>query len=220
MAMAIKNEWVSIEGNIITNPSYQVDMSIVRAGGVKIDDEPLDPLSPLIIMLHKPVGYTCSLKDPGDIIYDLLPERFRGRKPVLSSVGRLDKYSSGQLLLTDDGDLLHRLIHPKKQVKKYYHVQLEGDLRGNEAELFARGDFLLKGDEKPLKPAEWISEDERTGVMILSEGRYHQIRRMFEMLGNKVVALHRYKTGSLEMKNLGEGEWRIISEEERQKLFA
>ena len=97
-------------------------------------------------MLHKPVGYTCSTKDPGRIVYDLLPPRFRLRSPLLSTVGRLDRDTSGLLLLTDDGALLHRIVSPKTHLPKVYEATLANDLRGDEAEVFASGTLLLEAE--------------------------------------------------------------------------
>ncbi len=219
MTMAIKNEWLEIDGERVTKPSLSVDLSLVSEGRITFDGEKLDPLFPFSIMLHKPVGYTCSHKDAGDIIYDLLPERFANRKPKLSMVGRLDKYSSGQLLLSDDGDLLHRITHSKSHAPKYYRVTLRDDLRGDETDIFASGEMILKGDEKPIKPAQWSVEDKRRGIMILHEGRYHQIRRMFEELGNEVITLHRFQTGGLELGNLEEGKWRVLDEGDLARIF-
>ena len=174
---------------------------------------------PFTIMLNKPSGYTCSHKDPDKIVYDLLPERFQNRKPKFSMVGRLDKYTTGQLLLTDDGDLLHRITHPKKHAAKYYRVTLRDDLRGDEAKLFGSGAFMMKGEEKPLKPAEWKPEGAREGIMVLHEGRNRQIRRMFEQLGNEVVTLHRFQTGGLVLGDLEEGTWRALDEDDLAKIF-
>jgi 16S rRNA pseudouridine516 synthase len=92
----------------------------VSHADVRIDGEPLDPPQGLALMLHKPVGVTCSTKDPGRIVYDLLPPRFRLRSPLLSTVGRLDRDTSGLLLLTDDGALLHRIVSPKSKLAKTY----------------------------------------------------------------------------------------------------
>lgn len=214
MAMAIKNEWCEIDGVRVKNPSMNVDLELVREGRVTFDGQAIDPLPPFTIMLHKPAGYTCSYKDPDKIVYDLLPERFAARKLKLSMVGRLDKASSGQLLLTDDGELLHRITHPKSHATKHYRVSLRDDLNGNETALFAAGDFMLAEDDVPLKPAQWLPEGAREGVMILHEGRYHQIRRMFEALGNEVIYLHRFQTGDLPLGDLEEGKWRVLSDEE------
>ncbi len=214
MAMAIKNEWCDIDGERITDPTLSIDPDMVAQERILFDGEPLDPLYPFTIMLHKPAGYTCSHKDAGKIVYDLLPDRFAARKPKLSMVGRLDKPTSGQLLLTDDGDLLHRVTHPKSHASKHYRVTLRDDLRGDEAKTFASGTFSIGADEKPLKPATWTQETPRSGIMILHEGRNRQIRRMFEVLGNEVVALHRYQTGALPLGDLEEGAWRRLSDDE------
>lgn len=220
MTMAIKNEWLEIDGVRVKDPSMNIDTALVTAGRVLFDGERLDPLSPFTIMLHKPVGYTCSRKDTGKLVYELLPERFAARSPVLSTVGRLDKYSSGQLLLTDDGDLLHRITHPKTHAPKHYRVSLRDDLRGDETSLFAAGEFMMKDEETPLKPAFWTVEGAREGTMVLHEGRYHQIRRMFETLGNEVVTLHRFQTGDLELGHIPEGQWRALDEADLAMLFA
>ena len=169
--------------------------------------------------MGKPCGYTCSRKDTGTLIYDLLPPWFANRNPVLSVAGRLDKYSSGQVILTDDGDLVHRITHPRTHASKHYKVELREALRGNEAELFASGAFMLKGEEKPLKPARWNAEGEKTGVMVLQEGRYHQIRRMFEAIDNEVVTLHRFQTGELPLGALEPGVWRILSHTEIELIL-
>lgn len=219
MTMAIKNEWLEIDGERVKNPSLSIDPALVEQGRVTFDGETLDPLSPFTIMLNKPQGYTCSHKDPAKIVYDLLPDRFRARKPTLSMVGRLDKYSTGQLLLSDDGDLLHRITHPKSHAPKHYRVGLRDDLKGDEATLFASGEFMIKGEEKPLKPAQWQAENAREGIMTLHEGRNRQIRRMFEELGNEVVTLHRYQTGNLTLGDLPEGQWRALAQDEIDLLF-
>ncbi len=220
MAMAVKNDWVEIDGVVVNDPSLSIDLSMISADRVTLDGKPLDPLQPFTIMLHKPIGYTCSKQDASSIIYDLLPEQFARRKPLLSPVGRLDKYSSGQLLLTDDGGFLHRVTHPKTHAPKHYKVVLRDDLKGNEADLFSSGEFRIKGEEKPLKPAEWTPEGDKSGDMVLHEGRFHQIRLMFDKLGNEVVSLHRYQTGDLEIGDLKEGEWRVLSESEVDRVLS
>lgn len=219
MAMAIKNEWLEIDGAPVTDPSFGVDINIARMGCILFDGEVLDPPAPYTVMLHKPVGYTCSHKDPGQIVYDLFPARWRLRKPSFSSIGRLDKYSSGQLIFTDDGNLLHRVIHHKSFVAKHYAVSLRDALRGDEAALFASGKFCMLEDDKPLKPAHWTADSEKSGVMVLNEGRFHQIRRMFEAVGNEVVTLHRFQTGNLSLDDLAEGTWRALGDEDFARIF-
>lgn len=208
-----------LDGEPITDPGAAIPLDLVRAGKAAFDGEPLDPVFPLNILLHKPRGYTCSHDEQGLLIYDLLPERWRYRDPVLSSAGRLDKDSSGMVILTDDGDLLHRIISPKTHVLKHYRVTLRGKLRGDEAARFMSGTYVMRGDAKPLKPAIWLPSDETSGVMLLQEGRYRQIRRMFETEGNEVLTLHRFRTGDLDLDDLEEGEYRLLQEADLAKLF-
>ena len=187
---------------------------------VRVDGEPLDPPAGQLLMLHKPVGTTCSTKDPGRIVYDLLPPRYRLRSPVMSTVGRLDRETSGLLLLTDDGQLLHRIISPKSRLPKVYLATLAGDLRGDEVATFASGTLMLDNEKTPLLPAELEVLDARRARLTLHEGRYHQVRRMFAAVGNHVVALHRERVGGLSLGDLPEGEWRSLDTSAREALFA
>lgn len=220
IADMVEDGRVILNGTPVEKSSQNVSLDDARHGALTVDDEKLDPPAPLTIMMNKPAGYICSRDEAGFLVYDLLPERWKFRKPVLSCVGRLDKDSTGQILLTDDGELLHRIIHPKSHAPKYYAVTLEKELRGDEAELFSTGEFLMEGDDKPLKPAVWTPESAASGCIILHEGRYHQIRRMFETIGNKVVTLHRYKTGGLEIGAIEAGKYKILDEEELRKIFS
>lgn len=187
---------------------------------VRVDGEPLDPPAGQLLMLHKPVGTTCSTKDPGRIVYDLLPPRYRLRSPVMSTVGRLDRETSGLLLLTDDGQLLHRIISPKSRLPKVYLATLADDLRGDEVATFASGTLMLDNEKTPLLPAELEVLDARRARLTLHEGRYHQVRRMFAAVGNHVVALHRERVGGLSLGDLPEGEWRSLDASAREALFA
>lgn len=191
----------------------------VEHDNIRIDDEVLDPPPGLTLMLHKPAGYTCSTKDQGRLIYDLLPDRFRDRDPVLSSVGRLDRDTSGLLLMTDDGQLLHRIVSPKSKLDKVYEAQLAQDLDGSEGARFASGTLLLESDDKPLLPAELEVLGPRAGRLTLHEGRYHQVRRMFAAVGNHVQALHRSRIGGLGLGDLPEGQWRQLDAADLAVLF-
>lgn len=186
---------------------------------LRIDGEPPDPAPGLLVMLHKPAGYTCSTKDRGRLVYDLLPPRFRLRSPLLSTVGRLDRDTSGLLLLTDDGVLLHRIVSPKSKLSKVYEATLANDLRGDEAEIFASGELMLESEQTPLLPAGLEAIDPRHARLTLHEGRYHQVRRMFAAAGNHVEALHRSRIGGLGLAGLPSGEWRILGDDDRAELF-
>lgn len=219
MTMAVKNGWVDVDGERMTDPGFSVAPGMVREGRVLLDGEKLDPLPPLNIMLNKPAGVTSSHKDPGKVVYDLLPERFARRSPKLSIAGRLDKDSTGLLILTDDGDLLHRITHPRRHAQKHYRVTLRDALKGNEAEIFGRGDMMLGGEDKPLSPAQWTQEGKMEGVIILEEGRNRQIRRMFEKLGNEVTGLHRFMIGTLTLGDMKDGEWRVLGQSDLKLLL-
>jgi 16S rRNA pseudouridine516 synthase len=191
----------------------------VEHDAIRVDGEPLDPPPGLALMLYKPTGYTCSTKDQGRLVYDLLPERFRDRDPVLSSVGRLDRDTSGLLLLTDDGQLLHRIVSPKARLDKVYVAELAQDLRGDEAAQFASGTLLLESDDKPLLPAELEVLGPRQVRLALHEGRYHQVRRMFAAVGNHVQALQRVRIGGLDLGQLQPGQWRQLQAADLETLF-
>ena len=189
-------------------------------GDVCIDGEPLDPSAGLLLMLHKPVGYTCSTKDRGRLVYDLLPPRLARRSPALSTVGRLDRDTSGLLLLTDDGVLLHRIIAPKSKLPKVYEASLAQPLRGDEDAVFASGTLMLESEKTPLLPARLEVLSPTRVRLTLDEGRYHQVRRMFAAVGNHVEALHRSRIGGLALDDLAEGEWRTLGDEDRARLFS
>ena len=186
---------------------------------IRVDDEPLDPPPGLVLMLNKPLGVTCSRKDPGRVVYDLLPPRYNVRSPALSSVGRLDRDTSGLLLFTDDGALLHRIISPKAQVTKVYEATLAQDLRGDEGELFASGNLLLESEAEPLAPAELEVLGPRHARLSVTEGRYHQVRRMFAATGNNVETLQRISVGKLTLGDLPLGEWRALDADEVALIF-
>ena len=193
---------------------------VVDPSRVLVEGEPLDPPSGILLMLHKPVGHTCSRKDQGRLIYDLLPPRFHVRKPVLASVGRLDRDTSGLLLMTDDGALLHRISSPKSKLPKVYRAMLADDLRGDEAARFASGTLMLESETTPLLPAELDVIGPREARLTLHEGRYHQVRRMFAAVGNHVETLHRERVGGLALDDLAEGDWRLLDASDISRLFS
>jgi 16S rRNA pseudouridine516 synthase len=184
-----------------------------------IDGEPLDPAPGSIIMMHKPVGYVTATKGREDLVYDLLPKRFLLRSPVMAPIGRLDLASSGLLLLTDDGKINHRITSPRTHLPKVYEVHLAEDLADNAVEVLSKGTMLLESDVVPLKPVKLEVLAPRHVRVTLTEGRYHQVRRMFAALGNHVTALHRTAIGNLELGDLPEGEWRELTPEQRALLL-
>lgn len=181
---------------------------------IRLDGEKLDPPPGMVLMLNKPEGYTCSTSDPGRIVYELLPSRFMRRNPIVAPVGRLDRDTTGLLLLTDDGPLLHRLTSPKHHVPKTYEVTLAQPLNGTEAALFASGTLILRSETTPLLPAALEVTGTHTARLTITEGRYHQVKRMFAATGNHVEKLHRAGIGGLLLGNLPPGQWRPLTAEE------
>jgi len=187
---------------------------------IRVDGEPLDPPTGLVLMMHKPLGVTCSRKDPGRVVYDLLPPRYRRRDPALSTVGRLDRDTSGLLLFTDDCALLHRIISPKARVGKVYEATLAEDLHGHEGELFASGTLMLESETTPLAPASLQALAPRHVRLTVTEGRYHQVRRMFAATGNRVETLCRVSVGGLVLDDLLPGAWRVLTAADVERVFA
>ena len=220
IAALAKSGAIVLHGTAITDPSTKIHTSHETQTGLKIYDDLVDPFTPFTLMLHKPIGTTCSTKDPGQRVLDLLPERWRRRSPALSPVGRLDKDTSGLLLLTDDGQLNHRITSPKTETPKRYHVTLEKNLTGGEGPQFASGLMILEREVKPLKPAELEVLGEREAILTLHEGRYHQVRRMFAAVGNHVTALHRRSIGGLGLpEGLAPGQWRELNQSDVETIF-
>jgi 16S rRNA pseudouridine516 synthase len=199
IAMMVKAGWLTLDGITLENEALRLGLSDDLPKRLLVRGKALDPLPGMVLMVHKPVGVTCSRKEAGTLIYDLLPNRWRAREPALSTVGRLDKDTSGLILMTDDGDLLHKIISPKHHIPKRYVVGLDRPLSGQEAAVFASGTLMLEGEDKPLLPAELQVTGERSAILTIHEGRYHQVRRMFAALGNHVVTLHRDQIGGLSL---------------------
>jgi 16S rRNA pseudouridine516 synthase len=212
---------IRLDGAPLREADRRIAVTRDLAGRLTVDGEAMDPPPGLALMLHKPLGVTCSHKEAGPLVYGLLPERWRRRDPPLSTVGRLDKETSGLLLLTDDGALLHRIISPKAKVAKRYQVTLDRPLRGDEGAVFASGTLMLEGEERPLLPVAFAAEGPTRASVTLTEGRYHQVRRMFAALGNHVTALHRDRIGALALPaELAPGQYRLLGEADVAAVFA
>jgi len=206
----IREGWLTVNGETPKSASVKV-----FAGDVELDGEPLDHPFGLTVIYHKPLGTVCSRKEEGRIIFEDFPERWLDRKPPLSSVGRLDKETSGLLIVTDDGQLNHYLTSPKHHISKTYAVTLDSPLVGNEVATFASGTLMLEADDKPCLPAELTVTGEKTVQVVLHEGRYHQVRRMFAAVGNHVTALERTHIGKLALQSLDlhAGEYKTMDAE-------
>lgn len=212
---------VLLDGAPIKDAGARIAFGADLLSRLSIEGKALDPLPGVVLMLHKPLGVTCSHKEAGPLVYDLLPPRWRRRDPAISTVGRLDKETTGLLLLTDDGALLHQIISPKRHVAKYYAARLARPLRGDEAELFGSGTMTLEGEDKPLAPAVLDVLSPTMVRVTVTEGRYHQVRRMFAAVGNHVEALHRDRIGALDLPDdLAPGAYRVLTASDVAAIFA
>ncbi len=221
MARLGKAGGIVLDGTDLTDVSKRIAVTPDLPARMEIDGQPLDPTPGLVMMLHKPLGMTCSRKEDGALVYDVLPPRWRRRDPAISTIGRLDKQTTGLLLLTDDGDLLHRVISPKRHVAKVYRATLARPLAGTEGDVFAAGGLVLEGEDKPLSPAvlEVLSPTEAR--LTVTEGRYHMVRRMFAAVGNHVEGLHRERVGGLALPDdLAPGAWRLLDQDQIDLIFA
>ena len=178
---------------------------------VHVDGAPLDHPEGLLLLLNKPVGLVCSHEErEGPGVYSLLPDRWRRRNPIVTSIGRLDKETSGLLLLTDQSPLVHRLTSPKHKVPKVYRATVDRDLSPELIPKFVSGTLLLAGEKDPCAPAELRIVSPREAELTLIEGRYHQVRRMFSAFGATVLTLHRERFGLLDLGDLPPGKWREL----------
>jgi 16S rRNA pseudouridine516 synthase len=192
-----------VSSEVITNPSHLVDPHKVL-----LDGHPLDRPDGILVILHKPVGYVCTHDfEEGLRAYDLLPTLWEYRNPQVVSIGRLDKDSSGLLMLTDNHQLVHRLTSPKHHVQKRYAVELDQRCTDEVVERFASGTIVLHGDTKPCLPAEVIIGPDNTAEVVLIEGRFRQLRRMFASCKREVLSLHRTHFGPWSLNDLPEGQW-------------
>jgi 16S rRNA pseudouridine516 synthase len=203
----VKAGRVTVNGLPLQKSEQRVDPAAVR-----VDGAPVEFPHGLLVAFHKPAGVACSHNaTESPLIYDLLPPRWLSRQPPPQTVGRLDRETSGLILLTDDGALLHRLTSPRHDVVKTYEVTVDTDIPDGLVALFAAGTLTLRGEDKPCLPAELEVLTPRTARLHIREGKYHQVRRMFASQGCTVTALHRTRVGRVELGNLAAGEWREVT---------
>ena len=211
----VKDARVTVDGVAVAR--HDVKVLATAEGGVRIDDQPPDHPDGLIAVLHKPKGVVCSHDErEGPNVYGLLPPRWRNRNPSVEAVGRLDKDTTGLLLFTDDGALSHRLQSPRKNVWKTYEVTLDAPVPPGAVDLFAAGALALEGETKPCKPARLRvdARDRKRCVLRLTEGKFHQVKRMMRAVGCEVLALHRARLGELTLGNTREGDAFVVGRDE------
>ncbi|MBS0334825.1 MAG: rRNA pseudouridine synthase [Proteobacteria bacterium] len=220
VADLVRRGQVVLDGKVLKDAGARTPVTPDLPERMMVAGQPLDPPAPLTLLMHKPLGVVCSHREAGRSVYELLPRRWRAREPGLSTIGRLDKDTSGLLLITDDGPLLHRVISPRNHVPKVYRATLARPLTGDEGAVFARGDLMLEGETEPLAPAVLEPLGPTEARLTITEGRYHQVRRMFAAVGNHVADLHRERIGGLALpSDLGPGDWRIMTPDQQAALF-
>ncbi|MDO5101059.1 MAG: pseudouridine synthase [Eubacteriales bacterium] len=202
---------VTVQEMTVKDPAKKV----VPTDVIHCDGQPVVYYEQKYLMLHKPQGYISATE--GDryhpCVLELLPEVLRKN---LFPVGRLDQDTTGLLLLTTDGKWAHRLLSPKKTVGKLYHFILDRPFLPEWITSLEAGVDI--GDEEPTLPCQLELQTENSGQIRITEGRYHQVKRMFAAFGCEVVGLHRLSVGGLELGDLAEGEYRWLSEEEVEAL--
>ncbi|MCD8067104.1 MAG: 16S rRNA pseudouridine(516) synthase [Oscillospiraceae bacterium] len=212
-AAAIRAGRVAVGGAVITAPETKVEP---ERGKVTLDGAEI--LTGLVyIMMNKPAGYVSATEDARErCVTELLPQALRRRG--VAPAGRLDKDTEGLLLLTDDGQFAHRVISPRHNVRKLYRAEVEGVLDESDAEAFRQG--IVLGDGTRCLSAELTIEAPSTALVAVREGKYHQVKRMLASRGKPVRALRRLAVGGLWLdETLAAGEWRCLTEAERELIF-
>lgn len=219
----IRQGKVTVDGVVVKRPEQKVDED---EEDVRVDGKQIGYASLEYYMLNKPAGVVSATKDPREeTVVSLIGSR---KRKDLFPVGRLDKDTEGLLLITNDGALAHRLLSPKKHVEKCYYAEVEGRVTEEDVEAFAKGvDIGTVAQEEWTRPArlEILSrEEEGAGTLsrirlIIEEGKYHQVKRMFQAVGKRVRYLKRERMGTLELdEQLKPGEYRPLTEEELKRL--
>lgn len=209
----LKSGAVRVNGTPVTDGAVKIDPA---RDEVRFRGELVEGPRRVVLLLHKPAGFVTSTKDPRDrTVMELLPPRYLRQKVV--PVGRLDKETEGLLLLTNDGELAHRLISPKAGVEKRYYARHEGEAGEADVQAFAAGLTLRDGTQcrpallRPLGPGE--------SEITVTEGKYHQVRRMMASRGMTVTYLRREQEGSLGLEDLPVGQLRELTEAELSALY-
>lgn len=200
------------QGEHVAEREVRVDGTVVAVG-----------VFSATLLLHKPIGYACSHDErEAPLLEGLIPTEFRHL--ALEPAGRLDRDTSGLLVVTSEGELIHQLTNPRRHLPKRYRIGYRGTLSSHAVERCAKG-ITLEGDPRPTLPAVLTLEEREADLeratLILEEGRYHQVRRMIAALGGEVVTLHRDRIGSLALPgDLSPGQARIIADAELELLIS
>ncbi|MCY9862429.1 16S rRNA pseudouridine(516) synthase RsuA [Vibrio coralliirubri] len=211
--------------HLLKSKSVTVNDVIQKSGSLKVTEEcvvewqgnELNVHGPRYIMLYKPEGFVCSHEDGANrIAFELLDEI---KMDKLHFAGRLDIDTTGLVLITDDGKWSHRITSPKHKCEKTYRVWLVEPVEDDYVEKFKEG-IQLKSEDGLTLPAHLEVRAEREVLLTIHEGKYHQVKRMFAALGNKVEALHRERIGEIEMdESLELGEYRYLTQEEVDSIW-
>ncbi len=207
-----KQGLISVNGKVINNPGVQVDS---ESDDIRFNGEKIVYREFVYIMLNKPDGYISATFDKYDpIVLDLIDQSYLVFEPF--PVGRLDKDTEGLLVLTNDGQLAHRVLSPKKHVPKTYYAKIQGKVTEEDILAFEKGVILDDGYETMPSQMKILKSDDMSEIeLTIHEGKFHQVKRMFESVGKKVVYLKRLSMGKLKLdESLKLGEYRELTEEE------
>lgn len=208
----IRSGRVQVNGKVVTIPKT----AIAETDHVQCDTETIRYQQYVYFLLHKPKGVLSATRDRRQTVLDLLRPEDRHRP--LFPVGRLDRDTTGLVLLTDDGRLAHALLSPRRHVEKEYFVEVDIPIDETLITRFAEG-ILLQPENILTRPAQLFMRQDGRASVIITEGKYHQVKRMFAAGNRTVLSLHRHRMGPLELDDdLAEGQYRPLSEEEIEQL--
>ena len=203
----LKAQKVTVNGDIVKSGAYHISPDQI----VEYDGFEIVPITDnRYFMLNKPQGYVCSTDDPDHPTILYFVDEPMSEK--LHSAGRLDLDTTGLVLLTDDGKWSHRITSPKHHCEKIYQVTVEQPLNANLIEIFRQG-IQLKSEKTLTEPAKLVILDDYHAELTISEGRYHQVKRMFAAVNNHVTQLHRKQIGNIVL-DIPEGEYRPLTQDE------
>ena len=223
-----KSEQLILEGKIKVNDKIVTELGtkikpekdIVEYNGKKIQKEN----KKVYVLLNKPIGYVTTVKD--QFKRNTVMELIKGVKERIVPVGRLDMYTSGALLLSNDGEFVNKVTHPKHEIEKTYNATVAGKVTKEDVEKLTKGVEIEENSEiyvtKPAKVKILKIDEEKNLSRIqitIHEGKNREVRKMCESIGKKVLALHRTKIGNIDVKNLQLGKWRYLTEKEVQNLL-